>query len=71
MKVAVIGAGRVGTAVAVLLDRAGHAIVAVSGRAGTRSHVGTHLPAVPVVGPAEAGAAAGGVVLGPPRRSWW
>ena len=66
MKVAVIGAGRVGTAVAVLLDRAGHVIVAVSGRAGTRSRVGTHLPGVPVVEPVEAASAAELVVIATP-----
>ena len=65
MKVAVIGAGRVGTAVAVLLDRAGHVIVAVSGRAGTRSRVGTHLPGVPVVEPVEAASAAPDDLIAP------
>ena len=43
MDVAVVGAGRVGTAIAVLLARAGHRIVAVAGGSGTaeigRAHV--------------------------------
>jgi predicted short-subunit dehydrogenase-like oxidoreductase (DUF2520 family) len=49
MDVAVVGAGRVGTAVAVLLDRAGHRIVAASGRAATRGRVARFLPGVPVL----------------------
>jgi len=62
MKVAVIGAGRVGTAVAVLLGRAGHEVVAVSGREGTARRVAAHLPSVPVVDPVEA-ASSGDLVL--------
>jgi predicted short-subunit dehydrogenase-like oxidoreductase (DUF2520 family) len=49
MKVAVLGAGRVGTAMAVLLARAGHEIVAVSGRAATRERAARSLPGVPVL----------------------
>jgi predicted short-subunit dehydrogenase-like oxidoreductase (DUF2520 family) len=66
MKVAVIGAGRVGTAVAVLLRRAGHRIVAVSGGAATRGRAGSHLPDVPVVDAAEAAAAAELLLIGTP-----
>ena len=66
MKVAVIGAGRVGTAVAVLLVQAGHRLVGVSGRGETRGRVSSHLPDVPVVEPAEAAAAADLVVIGTP-----
>ena len=66
MKVAVIGAGRLGTAVAVLLVRAGHRLVGVSGRGETRGRVSSHLPDVPVVEPAEAAAAAELVVIGTP-----
>jgi predicted short-subunit dehydrogenase-like oxidoreductase (DUF2520 family) len=66
MKVAVIGAGRVGTAVAVLLDRAGHRIVGVSGRKGTRDRADAHLRGVPVLEPAAAAAAAEIVVIGTP-----
>ncbi len=66
MDVAVIGAGRVGTAVAVLLARAGHRIVGVSGRAGTRGRAAAHLPEVPVLPAAEAAAAAELVVIGVP-----
>jgi predicted short-subunit dehydrogenase-like oxidoreductase (DUF2520 family) len=66
MEVAVIGAGRIGTAVAVLLDRAGHRIVGVSGREETRGRASAHLPGVPVLEPAAAAAAAELVVIGTP-----
>jgi predicted short-subunit dehydrogenase-like oxidoreductase (DUF2520 family) len=58
MDVAVVGAGRVGTAVAVLLRRAGHRIVAASGRAATRERVSRFLPDVPVLGAAGSAARA-------------
>jgi len=66
MKVAVIGAGRVGTAVGVLLGQAGHRLVGVSGRNETRGRVGAHLPGVPMLDPAEAAARAELVVIGTP-----
>jgi predicted short-subunit dehydrogenase-like oxidoreductase (DUF2520 family) len=66
MKVAVVGAGRVGTGVAVLLQRAGHRIEAVSGRGPTRDRAARYLPGVPVLGAAAAAAAAELVVLGVP-----
>ena len=66
MKVAVIGAGTVGTAVAVLLERAGHRLVGVSGRSETEGRVSAHLPGVPVLEPAAAAAAAELVVIGTP-----
>lgn len=66
MKVAVIGAGRVGTAVAVLLEQAGHRLVGVSGRGETRGRVSAHLPGVSVLDAAEAAAAAELVVIGTP-----
>lgn len=53
MNVSVVGAGRVGTAVAVLLMRAGHRIVAVSGRASTRDRASRHLPEAPILDPEE------------------
>jgi predicted short-subunit dehydrogenase-like oxidoreductase (DUF2520 family) len=56
MNVGVIGAGRVGTAVALLLQRAGHRIVAVSGREATLERAGRFLQGVPVVGPPAAAA---------------
>ena len=62
MDVAVIGAGRVGTAIAVLLQRAGHRIVAASGREPSRERVARYLPGVPFVEPIDA-AAAGEVVF--------
>jgi predicted short-subunit dehydrogenase-like oxidoreductase (DUF2520 family) len=66
MKVAVIGAGRLGTAVAVLLARAGHRLVGVSGRGETRGRASAHLPGVPVLEPAAAAASAELVVIGTP-----
>lgn len=61
-----IGAGRVGTAVAVLLSRAGHRIVAASGRAGTAERVAAHLPGVAIVDPAAAATAGELVIVGVP-----
>jgi predicted short-subunit dehydrogenase-like oxidoreductase (DUF2520 family) len=54
MDVAVVGAGRVGTALAVRLRRAGHRIVAVSGRDSTPDRVRPYLGAVPLLAPADA-----------------
>ncbi len=61
-----IGAGTVGTAVAVLLERAGHRLAGVSGRAETRDRAATHLPGVPVREPADAASEAELVVIGTP-----
>lgn len=58
MRVGIVGAGRVGTAVAVLMQRAGHTVIAVSGRGPTRDRVSRHLPSVPVREPAEVARAA-------------
>ena len=66
MRVAVVGAGRVGTGVAVLLQRAGHRIVAVSGRGPTRDRAARYLPGVPVLEAAAAAQLAELVVLGVP-----
>ena len=66
MNVSVVGAGRVGTAMAVLLGRAGHRIVAVAGRGPTRDRASRFLPDVPFLDPADA-ARAGELVLD--RRS--
>lgn len=63
MKVGVIGAGRAGTAVAVLLLRAGHSIVAVSGRGPTRDRAARFLPDVPVVEPSEVARRADDLVI--------
>jgi predicted short-subunit dehydrogenase-like oxidoreductase (DUF2520 family) len=62
MRVVVVGAGRVGTAVAVLLRRSGHDIVAVTGRDATRERAAAFLPGVEVLPPAEA-VARGDLVL--------
>jgi predicted short-subunit dehydrogenase-like oxidoreductase (DUF2520 family) len=48
MEVSVIGAGRVGTALAVRLLDGGHRIVAISGRAGTADRAARYLPGVPI-----------------------
>jgi predicted short-subunit dehydrogenase-like oxidoreductase (DUF2520 family) len=66
MDIAVIGAGRVGTAVAVLLSRAGHRIVGVSGRADTVERAGRHLPDVPVLPAAYAVSRSQVVLVGTP-----
>ena len=66
MDVAVIGAGTLGTAVAVLLARAGHRIAAVSGRDATSARAASYLPDVPVTDAAAAAAAAEVVVIGTP-----
>jgi predicted short-subunit dehydrogenase-like oxidoreductase (DUF2520 family) len=66
MDVAVIGSGTVGTGIAVLLERAGHRIVGVSGRSETRARAGTYLPGAPFLEPAESAAAAELVVIGTP-----
>jgi len=62
VKIAVVGSGRVGTAVAVLLARAGHRIVAVAGGPATADRARTWLPGVPFL-PAVEAAAEGEVVL--------
>lgn len=61
-----IGAGTVGTAVAIFLQRAGHRLVGVSGRAQTQDRVAAHLPGVPLREPADAASAAELVVIGTP-----
>ena len=66
MKVAVIGAGRVGTAVGVLLTRAGHRLIAVSGRGPTRDRAARYLPDVAVREPEDAARDAELVILGVP-----
>lgn len=57
-----MGAGTLGTALAVLLRSAGADIPAVSGREATRTRAARYLPGVPVVAPGRA-AAAGDLVL--------
>ena len=66
MKVGVVGAGRAGTAVAVLLQRAGHTIVAVSGRGPTRDRAARFLPGAAVLDPAEVARRAELVVIALP-----
>jgi predicted short-subunit dehydrogenase-like oxidoreductase (DUF2520 family) len=64
MDVAVVGAGRVGTAMAVLLGRAGHRIRAVAGVGATRDRAARYLPGVPVLSNEDAARSAPVVVLG-------
>ena len=66
MDISIIGAGRAGTAVAALWQRAGHRIVAVSGREATALRASQHLPGVPILGAAEAARLGELVILGVP-----
>jgi predicted short-subunit dehydrogenase-like oxidoreductase (DUF2520 family) len=64
--IAVIGAGTVGTAIGVLLQRAGHRIVGVTGRDESRGRASSYLPDAPFLDPEEAAAAAELLVIGTP-----
>jgi len=66
MDVAIVGAGRVGTAMAVLLGRAGHTIRAVAGGEGTRERAARYLPNVPIRERQDAASSAELVLLGTP-----
>lgn len=66
MDVAVVGAGRVGTALGVLLREAGHILTAVAGRDATRARAESFLPGVRVVGAREAARDAELVVVAVP-----
>ena len=66
MRIAVVGAGRVGTAVAVLLTRAGHQVAAVSGRGATTERAEEWLPGVPVLPLVETAALGDLLLLGVP-----
>jgi predicted short-subunit dehydrogenase-like oxidoreductase (DUF2520 family) len=66
MDIALVGAGRVGTALAVLLSRAGHQMVGVAGREGSRARAEEFLPEVPFVPAADAARGAAVTVLGVP-----
>ncbi|MGH2723483.1 MAG: Rossmann-like and DUF2520 domain-containing protein [Actinomycetota bacterium] len=65
MDVGVVGAGRVGTALAVLLRRAGHRVVAASGGQPSRERAARFLPHVPF-GTSSQAAAAEVVLVGVP-----
>jgi predicted short-subunit dehydrogenase-like oxidoreductase (DUF2520 family) len=62
VEVSLIGGGRVGTALGVLLSRAGHRIVAIAGREETRERAARFLSGVPLF-PVEEAAALGDIVL--------
>jgi predicted short-subunit dehydrogenase-like oxidoreductase (DUF2520 family) len=64
--IAVIGAGRVGTALAVLWQRADHRIVAVAGGAATPERAARFLPGVPVLADDAAASNAEVVVIATP-----
>jgi predicted short-subunit dehydrogenase-like oxidoreductase (DUF2520 family) len=66
MDVGLVGAGRVGTALAVHLAKAGHRIAGASGRDASRERVERHLSDVPFLPPAEVAAVAEVVVLAVP-----
>ena len=61
-----MGAGRVGTGLAVLLSRAGHRVVAASGRESSRARAERHLPGVPFLNDSDAARKAGVVIVGVP-----
>jgi predicted short-subunit dehydrogenase-like oxidoreductase (DUF2520 family) len=63
MDVGVVGAGRVGTALAVLLAKAGHRIVGASGGPASRERVDRFLPDVPFLEPVHVAAAAEAAIL--------
>src|SRR5919201_2715055 len=69
MDIAVIGAGRVGTCLALAWRKAGHAIVAVSGGEATVDRAARFLPGVPVEGVSAAAAAGELVVIATPDRA--
>jgi len=66
MDLAVVGAGRVGTSLAVLWRRAGHRIVAVAGGVATPERAARYLPDVPVLDATGAAKAAEIVVIATP-----
>lgn len=66
MRIAIVGAGTVGTAVAVRWLRAGHVITAVAGGDATSARAARWLPGVDVVAVGDAPAGAEVVVLGVP-----
>jgi predicted short-subunit dehydrogenase-like oxidoreductase (DUF2520 family) len=66
MRIGIVGAGRVGTALAVLLHRAGHEIVGAAGGDATAERVGRFLPGVPFADMVEAARGAEVVLLAVP-----
>jgi predicted short-subunit dehydrogenase-like oxidoreductase (DUF2520 family) len=66
MRIAIVGAGTAGTAVAVRWQRAGHTITAVAGRSATAERAARWLPDTPVVAVGDAPAGAEVVALGVP-----
>jgi predicted short-subunit dehydrogenase-like oxidoreductase (DUF2520 family) len=64
--IAVVGAGRVGTALAVLWQRADHRIVAVAGGVATPERAARFLPGVPVLSDEAAASTADVVVIATP-----
>jgi predicted short-subunit dehydrogenase-like oxidoreductase (DUF2520 family) len=66
MDLAIVGAGRVGTSLAVLWQRAGHRILAVAGGSATPERAARFLPGVPVADAVEAATGAEIVVIATP-----
>jgi predicted short-subunit dehydrogenase-like oxidoreductase (DUF2520 family) len=69
MRIAIVGAGTAGTAVAVRWIRAGHTVTAVAGRTATPARAARWLAGVPVVDVVDAAAGAELVVLAVPDDS--
>jgi predicted short-subunit dehydrogenase-like oxidoreductase (DUF2520 family) len=66
MDIAVVGAGKVGTAMAVAFRSAGYHIAAVSGRADTPARAARYLPGVPLLAEVDAARSAPVVILSVP-----
>jgi Uncharacterized conserved protein len=70
VRIGVIGAGRVGTAFAALLARAGNEIVAVAGRGATAERAAAWLPGVRVLPPVRPPRSATSCCWGSPTTCW-
>jgi predicted short-subunit dehydrogenase-like oxidoreductase (DUF2520 family) len=66
LNLSIVGAGRVGTGLAVLLSRAGRQVAAASGRDGSRARVERYLPGVPFLDDMSAARDTAVVILGVP-----
>jgi predicted short-subunit dehydrogenase-like oxidoreductase (DUF2520 family) len=66
VNIGIVGAGRAGTAIGVLLQRAGHEIVSVSGGPPSRARAARFLPGVPVAEPVDVASSARLVIIAVP-----
>ena len=62
----IVGAGRAATALGALLPRAGHRVVAASGREASRDRVAAHVPGARFTSDEEVAVAADAIILGVP-----